>query len=371
MVNKNMNNSISSFVVILSISIMIFSIYIFSIFLNEQKTLQRSNAGKGNMFYIEVVNYVLPVYKVTSFDDEDMAESTFSVKNAILNYVGINLNQPKETLKKEIACLKVSNNSMDYNSNDVTSFNLRDPDITKNTGDSNTDNKTNNTDNNTNVNLPSQTFQVFNPKLKNNSTDTNPEILIYHSHTTESYGVYGHDNLDPTKNVCAVGDELAKTLSDDHGISVIHDTTIHNATDYNGSYMRSRQTLNKYLSKYGSFKMIIDLHRDSDPDKDDVTTNINGENLGKFMFVMTRKNPHFDKNMIIVNSLINTAKKNFPQLMIGNGIYYYDYGMNFFNQDESNNAFLLEVGSVSNTLNEAKGTTKYIARAIAEYINGK
>lgn len=364
---KNINNSINRFILVLGISVMIFSIYVSTNIFNEQKILQGTNAGRGNMFYTQVLNYTMPVVKVTSFDEEDMAESTFSVKSAVLNYIGINLNNPYEILNKEIAYFNSDNNDTINNydnksSKDITGYNLNDKDITKDNVD---------TDSVNNANSPSQTFQVYNPKLKKNNADTKPEILIYHSHTTESYGVYGPDNMDPTKNVCAVGDELAKTLSNDYGISVIHDTTIHNATDYNGSYKRSRQTLNKYLAKYGDFKMIIDLHRDSDPNKNNVTTTINGESLGKFMFVMTRKNPHFDKNMIIVNSLLNTSKKYFPQLTIGNGLYYYDYGMNFFNQDESNNAFLLEVGSVSNTLDESKGTAKYIARAIAEYINGE
>lgn len=120
--------------------------------------------------------------------------------------------------------------------------------------------------------------------------------------------------------------------------------------------------------------MIIDIHRDSDTNKNNVTTNINGQNLGKFMFVMAKNNPHFNKNMALVNSLLNTAKKDFPQLLIkadDYGLFYYTHGVNAFNQGASNNAFLLEIGAVSNTLEEPKGTTKYIARMIAEYLNVK
>ncbi len=306
-------------------------------------------------------NYSSNSSKYKSYDD-------FSLKDTILNYLGINFNKPDSILKSQISYLNLDNNSKDstdgpeYNFKKAADFNLNNKDITKNTT-ATPDNST--TDS-------SENFVVYNPSLKKDNSSAEPEVLIYHSHTTESYGVFGPDNLDPTKNVCAVGDELAKTLSNDYGISVIHDKTINNATDYNGSYARSRKILEKYLKEYGDFKMIIDIHRDSDPNKNDVTTTINGENLGKFMFVMPTKNPHYNKNMLIVNSLLNTARKNFPQLTIGNGLYSaYNYGMDFFNQDMSNNAFLLEVGSVANTLDEAKGTTKYIARAIAEYLNGK
>jgi stage II sporulation protein P len=331
-------------------------ICVFPNFIDEQNTLQGSNTG----FYIQVVNYALPILKGTSFNEDYMANSTFSMKSVILNYMGLNLSQPDTILKKELSYLNATDSADDTENNfkKVADFNLNTKDIIKNTSATSNDNSSTN-------------FVVYNPSLKNNNPSAEPEVLIYHSHTTESYGAFGPDNLDPTKNVCAVGDELAKTLSNDYGISVIHDKTIHNATDYNGSYARSRKTLEKYLKEYGDFKMIIDIHRDSDPDKNDVTANINGENVGKFMFVMAKKNPHYDKNMIIVNSILNTAKKDFPQLIIGNGMYYYDYGMDFFNQDLSNNAFLLEIGSVPNTLDESKGTTKYIARAIAEYLKGK
>ncbi|MDF2504116.1 stage II sporulation protein P [Clostridium sp.] len=366
MINRKTNSRTSSFMLILGITIIIFSIYLFFSFFNMQKTQEKLTADKGNMLYIQLVNHVMPVVKITSFDESDMAESTFSLKSGLLNYIGINLNKPDQILKREISYFKTDYNSADSNSTNninISNFHLKDSDITKNTANSSSDNNANN--------VPNETNQVYNPKLKKTLDNSKHEILIYHSHTTESYGTYGQDNLDPAKNVCAVGDELAKTLSNDYGISVIHDTTVHNATAYNSSYIRSGETLNKYLSKYGDFKMIIDIHRDSTKNKNSVTENINGQNLGKFWFVMARNNPHFDRNIFMVNSLLNIAKKEFPQLVINNGILPYNHGNNAFNQSKSNNAFLIEIGSVSNTLDESKGTSKYIARMIAEYLNGK
>ncbi|MDF2506045.1 glucosaminidase domain-containing protein, partial [Clostridium sp.] len=105
------------------------------------------------------------------------------------------------------------------------------------------------------------------------------------------------------------------------------------------------------------------------PNKSDVTKEINGENAAKFTFVMAKNNPHFNQNMTMVNLLLNTANSDFPGLTIGNGINYFDNGTNFFNQDKSNNAFLLEIGSAPNTMNESKTTTNYVARMIAEYLN--
>jgi stage II sporulation protein P len=173
--------------------------------------------------------------------------------------------------------------------------------------------------------------------------------------------------MDPGKNVCAIGTVITNELENNYGIATIHDTTVNNEVAYTKSYERSGETLDKYLSKYGDFKMVIDIHRDSALDKKSDTMMVNGENIAKFMFVMARKNPHYDKNIALVNSIMNIANKDFPGIC--NGIYYYDNGTNFFNQGKSNNAFLLEIGSDMNTMDEAKATGKYIARILAEKIN--
>lgn len=364
--NKRIDNSITSlFLLTLTIITVIFFIYISTNFINQQNNIQDSK----NSFYTQIVNYTVPSIKnYSSNNSKYNSYDSFPLNDNVFNLLGINLAKPDVILKSQISYLKLAIDSTDdadgpeHNFEKVADFNLDNKDITKNIPA---------TPNDLNSN-PSTNFVVYNPTLKNKNPSSTPEVLIYHSHTTESYSPYGKDNLDPTKDVCAVGDELAKTLSNDYGISVIHDTTIHNVEDYTGAYLSSRKTLEEYLKRYGNFKLIIDLHRDSDENKNLVTTTINGQSLGKFMFVMTTGNPHYNKNMIIVNSILNTSKQNFPQLLIGNGLdTQYIHGNNFFNQDESNNAMLIEVGSVSNTLDEAKGTSHYIARAIAEYLNGK
>ena len=63
-----------------------------------------------------------------------------------------------------------------------------------------------------------------------------PRVLIYHTHTKESYFPteqysYAHDSdwrcQDDTMNICAVGERLAEDLRTIYGIEVIHDTTNH------------------------------------------------------------------------------------------------------------------------------------------------
>jgi Stage II sporulation protein P (SpoIIP). len=115
-----------------------------------------------------------------------------------------------------------------------------------------------------------------------------PEILIYHTHTSESFGENGNYNDDPKKNIVDVGEELKAELENNYGISVIHDTTVHN-NDFNRSYYKSRETVDKYMKKYGDFKLVIDMHRDALYSRSSITTKMNGENVTKVMFVLTKK----------------------------------------------------------------------------------
>jgi stage II sporulation protein P len=300
--------------------------------------------AKGNMFYVQVLNYTMPAVKATCFNEDDMAENSFSLENTPLGIFNINIKSPLSVLENEVAFLGIN----DFK-NSVTKFKLDDTQIAKADG---------------NENL-SRGSSVFDPSLKRTMNKEKPDVLIYHTHTTESYKPGGPNSFDDSKNVCAVGDQLVAELKK-YGIYAINDKTVHDAEAYTQSYSRSSVTLDKYLKKYGDFKLVIDMHRDASENKNATTININGENVAKYMFVMAKKNPHFDKNMILVNKILALSKKLYPGL--SNGVYYYNYGTRYFNQDKSNNALLMEVGSDVNTTTESKATMKYVARIIAQVI---
>jgi len=86
---------------------------------------------------------------------------------------------------------------------------------------------------------------------------------------------------------------------------------------------------------------------------------------------VTEKNPRYAKQRKLIDSMIGISNKLFPSLLEPREIYTYEYGMGFYNQNRSDNAMLIEVGSDNNTIDEAKNTGKYLARIIAEQINGK
>lgn len=197
-----------------------------------------------------------------------------------------------------------------------------------------------------------------------------PEVLIYSTHTTESYTDVSPDGKDTDvkeHNVSGLGEMLAKDLEENYGIATTHNDTVHNEI-YIGPYKNSRETLLKELEAYPDYKLIIDLHRDAVGDKRDiVTTSINGETIAKFMLVDDLSVETIYENQRIMNELISISNTVYPGLC--RGIFSYESGSDHFNLDVKGNVIIIELGANCNNFEEAKGTIKYLANIIAVYLN--
>ena len=97
------------------------------------------------------------------------------------------------------------------------------------------------------------------------------DIIIYHTHTCESYTQTEDSQYAETGNfrttdlnysVARVGTELANYLAG-KGYTVIHDTTFHDYPAYTGSYNRSLTTVTNLLNSYPSVDCVFDIHRDA------------------------------------------------------------------------------------------------------------
>ena len=103
-----------------------------------------------------------------------------------------------------------------------------------------------------------------------------PQILIMHTHATESYQTWPDPVFDPgytarskstALNMCAVGEKMAQVLNA-AGIRTLHDETLYDAPGYTDSYKRSRAGVQAYLERYPSIKVVLDVHRDAIEDSD-------------------------------------------------------------------------------------------------------
>ena len=205
-----------------------------------------------------------------------------------------------------------------------------------------------------------------------------PQILILHTHATESYteeGVEYYDNTvsdrsqDLSKNVVRVGECMAEIFKE-NGINVVHDTTLHDYPNYNGSYANSLKTGEEYLKKYPSIKMIIDVHRDAivygDGTKAKVVTEIKGKKAAQLMFVIGTdagglSHPEWRKNLQIAVNLQNKIENKYPGLMRGINLR-----KERFNEHLTLGSRSLEVGTSGNTLKEAIYGAQCAAKVIAE-----
>ncbi|MCI9286425.1 MAG: hypothetical protein HFJ57_00280 [Clostridia bacterium] len=132
--------------------------------------------------------------------------------------------------------------------------------------------------------------------MPNITLENNKDIVIFHTHTCESYtpsekfnyemtGSYRTTDLNYT--VSRVGDELEKHLSS-YGYNVTHNKTYHDYPAYSGSYGRSLTTVQNILQNGSSAQMVIDLHRDAVGSNSNYapSVKIGDETAAQMMFVI-------------------------------------------------------------------------------------
>ena len=150
-----------------------------------------------------------------------------------------------------------------------------------------------------NVKIKNQTdYELTQEMLTPDITIENKNVMIFHTHSCESYTSSDLYPYTPTGNfrttdlnftVTRVGTELTTQLQQ-YGYNVIHDTSYHDYPSYNGSYTNSLKTVENLLQTNPS-DIIIDLHRDAIGSRSDYapTVKIGDEEAAQIMFVIRNK----------------------------------------------------------------------------------
>ena len=194
-----------------------------------------------------------------------------------------------------------------------------------------------------------------------------PMVIIYHTHSSESYRPYTGSNYHREAEegtVRDVGNILEKEL-ESKGINVIHDKTIHDRPSYNESYERSLSTINELTKEYPSAVYIIDLHRDAAPSsaKEGKSLTIDNQKVAKFSMVVGQANDNYSKLYAFAKKVSSKAEELYPGF--GGEIIQQNY---FYNEFVSDKAILLEVGDNKNTIEEARACGEYFADVLSEII---
>ncbi|MBO3443230.1 stage II sporulation protein P [Clostridium sp. CCUG 7971] len=233
-------------------------------------------------------------------------------------------------------------------------------------------------ENNSNNEVTKTTVNTSEYKNDIRVTKESPRILIYHTHSGETYSNSPGGNFhskDKENSVMAVGSLVTEELNK-KGWGVVHTTKYNDYPSFNHAYANSLKTIQSILPKYNSIDIAIDLHRDARDLTNDalkkaeekrMTTTINGEKVAKFFFVVGEKNPNVEHVRSLAQDITKFAQSKYPELILP--VVEKPYGK--YNQFVAKNHMLIEVGSNGTSADEAKASAKYVAQILDEYFKQK
>ena len=207
--------------------------------------------------------------------------------------------------------------------------------------------------------------------------DGRVEVLIMHTHATESYEGYDSEyydtrntwrSTDNNENMVAVGNVIEEELRK-AGIGVVHDTQQFDYPSYNGSYDRAAVAVKEYLAQYPDIQLILDVHRDG-IQRDATTivkpaTEIDGEPAAQIM-ILCGSDPgvgDWGENLRTAAAVTNLLESRYPTLTRP---IYFSTGR--YNMDLSGGTIMLEFGSQANTLEEALTSARLTGQALGEWL---
>ena len=208
-----------------------------------------------------------------------------------------------------------------------------------------------------------------------------PQVLIVHTHGSESYTPDASFPYMPTENerttdtrynVVRVGDELQSVL-EENGVETLHIRDIFDSPAYSGSYDRSLAAIEQAVDEYPSIQVVIDLHRDSiltdDGQAYKTSCTIDGQEMAQLMFVVGTDDgglthPDWRDNLNYVTGLQYELNRAYPGLMRPVNLR-----TQRFNQHVRTGSMLVEVGSSGNTLPEALAAIRLFGQTLADDLN--
>ncbi len=204
-----------------------------------------------------------------------------------------------------------------------------------------------------------------------------PQILIYHTHSQETYADYATGNKKAT--VVELGSRLTALL-EEKGYQVIHDTTSYDMAagklDRNHAYNYALDGIMGILQKYPSIQVVLDLHRDGVKESLHMVRTVNGKATAPIMFfngmsqtpegeIEYLKNPYKTENLAFSLQMQLLAEEKYPDLtrkIFLKGLRY--------NLHVRPRSALIEVGAQTNTLEEALNAMEPLADLLDQVLGG-
>ena len=205
-----------------------------------------------------------------------------------------------------------------------------------------------------------------------------PQILIYHTHSQETYQDFGPGN--PSARVTAVGEVLSELLRE-KGWNVIHDTTPYDmeggSLDRSRAYTYALEGISRILEEYPTIQVVLDVHRDGVADYIHLVSEIDGKPTANVMLfqgmsqtqegpISYLPNPYLKENLAFSFQLQLMAAQRAPGFM--RKIYLKSLRYNLHVRQRS---ALIEVGAQTNTGEEAENAMRPLAEVLDMVLQGK
>lgn len=208
-----------------------------------------------------------------------------------------------------------------------------------------------------------------------------PKVLIFHTHSTEGYAD-SDMSKDMSEGIWGVGEQLKQLLEQKYGIETIHDTGRYDMVDGKGhilgAYERMEAPIAKVLKENPTVQVVIDMHRDGLPDNVHLVTDVNGKKCARIMFcnglcklkkdgntqqIANLPNPYIEDNMAFSLQIQTLANQQFPSFTRKMYLNAYRYSLHMRPR-----SLLIEVGSQTNTKEEAKNAMEPFSELLAKVI---
>lgn len=203
-----------------------------------------------------------------------------------------------------------------------------------------------------------------------------PQILIYHTHSQETYADSKENEISDT--VVGVGSYLEQILKDRYGYNVIHDTTTYDIVDgqldRNKAYNKAEEGITKILAENPTIEVVIDLHRDGTEKR---STIIDGEETAQIMLfnglsrdengpITYLDNPYLQDNLALSLQLQLKAIDMYPGLFYKNYLKCWRYNMHVRPK-----SILMELGTYKNSIQSAKNAMEPFAEILDSVLKGQ
>ncbi len=213
--------------------------------------------------------------------------------------------------------------------------------------------------------------------LKISQRNDKPQILIYHTHSQETY--IDSREKEKADTVVGVGSYLTQILEDNYGYNVIHDTTCYDIIDgkleRSKAYNMAKDGVQTILDDNPTIEVIIDLHRDGAENRR--TTVINGKETAQIMLfnglsrdqngpIAYLENPYIQDNLALSLQMQLKAIELYPGLFYKNYLNCYRYNMHL-----KPKCILMELGTNKNTLESAKNAMEPFAKVLNAVLQGE